>query len=43
MATSASSVVTPAEQTPAWHTLSVEDALRKQGVDAATGPPGRSR
>ena len=31
------STQSPPEQGPLWHTLSIEDALRKQGVDAATG------
>ncbi len=37
MTTSTSSVSSPPGQGPAWHTLSIEDALREQGVDAATG------
>jgi len=39
MATTTSSVESsPAESpNPAWHTLTVAEALRQQGVDAATG------
>src|SRR5215471_8279711 len=37
MATTTSSVAKPPEQGPVWYTLSVKDALREQGVDAATG------
>jgi P-type Ca2+ transporter type 2C len=37
MTTSTSPVSSAPGQGPAWHTLTVEDALRKQGVDAATG------
>src|SRR6516225_1307493 len=37
MSTSTSTVSNPPGQGPAWHTLSIEDALREQGVDAATG------
>ncbi|HEY6409488.1 MAG TPA: cation-transporting P-type ATPase, partial [Ktedonobacteraceae bacterium] len=37
MTTSTPPVTSPPGQDPAWHTLSIEDALRKQGVDAATG------
>jgi Ca2+-transporting ATPase len=37
MTTSTSSVTGPPGQGRAWHTLSVDDALREQGVDAATG------
>src|SRR5215470_9272744 len=37
MATTTSSVAKRPDQGPAWHTLSIENALRKQGVDAATG------
>ena len=37
MTTSTSPVTSAPGQGPAWHTLSIEDALRKQGVDAATG------
>ncbi len=31
------STQSPPEQGPLWHTLSIDGALRKQGVDAATG------
>src|SRR4249919_2647684 len=37
MTTSTSPVSSAPGQGPAWHTLTVEDALRKQGVDAASG------
>ena len=37
MSTSPSTISSPPGQGPAWHTLSIEDALREQGVDAATG------
>ena len=37
MTTSTSPVSSAPGQGPAWHTLTIEDALRKQGVDAATG------
>jgi Ca2+-transporting ATPase len=37
MTISTTPVTSPPGQGPAWHTLSIEDALRKQGVDAATG------
>jgi Ca2+-transporting ATPase len=37
MTTSTSAVTSTGGQGPAWHTLSIEDALREQGVDAATG------
>ena len=37
MTTSTPPVTSPPGQGPAWHTLSIEDALRAQGVDAATG------
>jgi P-type Ca2+ transporter type 2C len=37
MTTSTSTVSNPPGQGPVWHTLSIEDALREQGVDAATG------
>ncbi len=37
MTTSTPPVTSPPDQGPAWHTLSIEDALREQGVDAATG------
>lgn len=37
MTTSPSTVSSPNEQGPAWHTLSIEDALPEQGVDATTG------
>src|SRR3989442_7025816 len=37
MTTSTSPVTSAPGQGPAWHTLSIEDALRKQGVDAAIG------
>ncbi len=30
-------LTSPPDQGPAWHTLSIEDALQGQGVDAATG------
>jgi P-type Ca2+ transporter type 2C len=30
-------VTNPPGQDPTWHTLGIEDALRKQGVDAASG------
>src|SRR6266487_1303165 len=37
MTTSTPSVTSPPGQGPVWHTLSIEDTLREQGVDAATG------
>ena len=37
MSTSPSTVSSPLGKELAWHTLSIEDALRAQGVDAATG------
>jgi P-type Ca2+ transporter type 2C len=37
MTTSTPPVAIPPRQNPIWHTLTIEDALRKQGVDAATG------
>jgi P-type Ca2+ transporter type 2C len=37
MATSTPPATVPPGQDPAWHTLSIEDALRAQSVDAATG------
>ena len=37
MTTSTSPVSSAPGQGPVWHTLSIEDALRAQGVDAATG------
>ncbi len=37
MTTTTSPVGSSPGQGPAWHTLSIEDALREQGVDAATG------
>jgi P-type Ca2+ transporter type 2C len=37
MTTTTSPATLPSDQGPTWHTLSIEDALRKQGVDAATG------
>src|SRR5947208_1900120 len=37
MTTSTSPVASQPGQGPAWHTLGIEEALRKQGVDAATG------
>ncbi len=37
MTTTTSPVTSPSSQGPAWHTLSIEEALQKQGVDAATG------
>src|SRR5438876_12244355 len=37
MTTSTSPVSSAPGQGPAWHTLTIEDALREQGVDAATG------
>jgi P-type Ca2+ transporter type 2C len=37
MTTSTPPVTSPPGQGPAWHTLSIEDALQKQGVDAAAG------
>ena len=37
MTTSTPPVTSPPAQGPAWHTLTIEDALRQQGVDAATG------
>jgi Ca2+-transporting ATPase len=37
MTTSTPPAISPSGQGPNWHTLSIEDALREQGVDAATG------
>src|SRR5712691_5428274 len=37
MSTSTSPVNSPDSPGPVWHTLSIEDALREQGVDAASG------
>src|SRR6266702_1132608 len=37
MTTSTPSATSPSEQGPIWHTLSIEEALRQQSVDAATG------
>ncbi len=37
MTTSTPPATIPPEQGPIWHTLSIEEALRRQGVDAATG------
>src|SRR6266480_2784841 len=37
MTTSTPPATIPPGQGPVWHTLSIEEALRKQGVDAATG------
>ncbi|HEY6409584.1 MAG TPA: cation-transporting P-type ATPase, partial [Ktedonobacteraceae bacterium] len=37
MTTSASPVTSVPGQGPAWHSLSIEEALREQGVDAASG------
>jgi P-type Ca2+ transporter type 2C len=37
MTTSTSPVTSTPDQGPIWHTLSIEDALREQGVDAETG------
>ncbi len=37
MTASTSTVNNPPGQGPMWHTLSIEDALRAQGVDAANG------
>ena len=37
MTTSTSPVASQPGQGPAWHTLGIEEALRKQGVDAASG------
>ena len=37
MTTSPSTVSSPPGKELVWHTLSIEDALREQGVDAATG------
>ncbi|HEY6286803.1 MAG TPA: cation-transporting P-type ATPase, partial [Ktedonobacteraceae bacterium] len=37
MTTSTSTVSNPPGHGPAWHTLTIEGALREQGVDAATG------
>ena len=37
MTTSTSPVTSAPGQGPAWHTFSIEKALREQGVDAATG------
>ena len=37
MTTSTPPATIPPEQGPIWHTLSIEDALRAQSVDAATG------
>ena len=37
MTTSTSPATSPSEQGPIWHTLSIEEALRAQSVDATTG------
>ncbi len=37
MTTSTRPVTIPPGQNPVWHTISSEEALREQGVDAATG------
>src|SRR5947209_10466659 len=37
MTTSTPPATIPPGQGPIWHTLSIEEALREQGVDAATG------
>src|SRR2546421_260695 len=37
MTTSTPPATIPPEQGPIWHTLSIEEALRAQSVDAATG------
>src|SRR6516165_12012083 len=37
MTTSTPPATSPSGQGLAWHTLSIEDALREQSVDAATG------
>ena len=37
MATSTPPATSPPGQGPSWHTLSIEEALREQGVDAAAG------
>src|SRR6516165_6565839 len=37
MTTSTPPATSPSGKGPTWHTLSIEDALREQGVDAATG------
>src|SRR6516225_902320 len=37
MTTSTPPATSPSGEGPNWHTLSIEDALREQGVDAATG------
>ncbi len=37
MTTSTPPATLPPEQGPSWHTLSIEQALQEQGVDAATG------
>ncbi|HXX79699.1 MAG TPA: cation-transporting P-type ATPase, partial [Ktedonobacteraceae bacterium] len=37
MTTSTSPVMNPPGSGPAWHTLSIQDALREQGVDAGAG------
>ena len=37
MTTSTPPSTIPPEQGPIWHTLSIEEALRAQSVDAATG------
>jgi P-type Ca2+ transporter type 2C len=37
MTTSTSPVTSTPHQGPIWHTLSIQEALREQGVDAATG------
>src|SRR5207244_10870381 len=37
MTTSTPPATIPPEKGPIWHTLSIEDALRAQSVDAATG------
>src|SRR5438034_2883466 len=37
MTTSTAPATSPSEQGPIWHTLSIEEALRAQSVDATTG------
>jgi Ca2+-transporting ATPase len=37
MTTSTPTATSPSGQGPTWHTLSIEQALREQGVDAASG------
>src|SRR5512142_365740 len=37
MTTSTPPTTSPSGPTPSWHTLSIEEALREQGVDQATG------